>query len=379
MAKRKQLHWHDTGFVTLFARAPQLCAAALAGLGSALWLNVVGPFAGLVAAWGALILVNALAIAVVAILAILVTTAGTLLAADWQADVASRQAWAEIDVAAAELRLRPESVALSQVDPRYLTATTSEALPSIIRAHRSASPAPVVEASAEASSVTRMVAASGESIPASLAPDAASRISPKISKAPASDVAVAHSPCRSAASTSPGQQLIVVASCRARPQVFRAETAASAARIVANGGVWSERLQYHRCILTRTPPDRHIADIVVLSGDRSNRDACERFPCPSTGDGTVKSDKPPSCRGPPSTAGHGSRPIETVPVERSAKDACEVPAAAALQPDDPIVRDNLGHHVPVCAAELDVIETYLDQILRDLLASSTAGSGQKEA
>ena len=105
MAERDRLHGDDTGFVTLFARSPQLCAGAIAGLGSALWLNVVGPFAGLVAAWGALILVNALAIAVVAILAMLVTTAGTLLAADWRADVASRQAWAEIDVAAADLRL----------------------------------------------------------------------------------------------------------------------------------------------------------------------------------------------------------------------------------------------------------------------------------
>ena len=111
MANRDRLHGDDTGFVTLFARAPQLCAGALAGLGSALWLNVVGPFAGLVAAWGALILVNALAIAVVAVLAMLVTTAGTLLAADWRADAASRQAWAEIDVAAAELRLPAEGVA----------------------------------------------------------------------------------------------------------------------------------------------------------------------------------------------------------------------------------------------------------------------------
>jgi hypothetical protein len=65
MANRDRLHGNDTGFVTLFVRAPQLCAAALAGLASALWLNVVGPFAGLVAAWGALILVNALAVSVV--------------------------------------------------------------------------------------------------------------------------------------------------------------------------------------------------------------------------------------------------------------------------------------------------------------------------
>ena len=133
MANRDRLYGNDTGFVTLFVRAPQLCAAALTGLASALWLNVVGPFAGLVAAWGALILVNALAIAVVAILAILVTTAGTLLAADWRAEVAAHQAWTGIEVAAAELDLTLGTAALSQIDPRYLTATTGEALPSVFR------------------------------------------------------------------------------------------------------------------------------------------------------------------------------------------------------------------------------------------------------
>jgi hypothetical protein len=34
---------------------------------------------------------------------------------------------------------------------------------------------------------------------------------------------------------------------------------------------------------------------------------------------------------------------------------------------DLIVRDNLGHPVPIAAAELDAIETYLDPVLRDLL------------
>src|SRR5262245_59325204 len=141
MDSRDWLH----GIVTLFARTPQLCAGALAGLASALWLNVVGPFAGLVAAWGALILVNALAVSVIAILAILVTTAGTLLAADWRAEVAGRQAWAEIHVPATELDLALGTATLSWIDPGYLTATTGEALPNVFRAHHLASSVPVVE------------------------------------------------------------------------------------------------------------------------------------------------------------------------------------------------------------------------------------------
>jgi len=159
MDNRDWLHGNDTGFVTLFARTPQLCAGALGGLASALWLNVVGPFAGLVAAWGALILVNALAIAVIAILAILVTSAGTLLAADWRAEVAARQAWAEIHVPATELDLTLGTATLSLIDPGYLTATTGEALPNVFGAHHLASSAPVVERATEASCATRILVA----------------------------------------------------------------------------------------------------------------------------------------------------------------------------------------------------------------------------
>jgi hypothetical protein len=342
MANRDRLHGNDTGFVTLFARAPQLCAAALAGLGSALWLNVVGPFAGLVAAWGALILVNALAIAVVAILAILVTTAGTLLAADWRAEDAARQAWAEIDVAAAELRLPAKSVAPLLVDPRYLTATTGEALPSVFRTHHLASLAPVVERGPEASCATRTVVAARRPIP----PVATSEAAP-----------------RKAASASLGQELLLVASGRARPRVFRAGTAAVTTHLVANAA-WSEGLAYHRCVLTRASPDRHVADVVVLSGDRRDRDP-PNLPGASTGNGTVKIDEPPSCRGPPTANRQRARPTETLTAERLAKDSSKVPVAP--RPADPIVCDDFGRPVAVCAAELDVIETYLDHVLREML------------
>jgi hypothetical protein len=348
MAERDRLHGNDTGFVTLFARAPQLCAAALAGLASALWLNVVGPFAGLVAAWGASILVNALAIAVVTILAILVTTAGTLLAADWRAEVAARQAWADIDVAAAELRLPAKSVAPSLVDPRYLTATTGEALPSVFRTHHLASLAPVVERGSEASCATRIIVAARRPIP----PAATSEAAP-----------------RKAASASLGQELLLVASGRARPRVFRAGTAAVTTRLVANAA-WSEGLAYHRCVLTRASPDRQVADVVVLSGDRRDRDQ-PNLPGASTGNSTVKINEPPSCRGPPTANGQRTRVTQTLTAERLAKDSSRVPVAP--RPADPIVCDDFGRQVAVCAAELDVIETYLDHVLREVLGTPGRG------
>jgi hypothetical protein len=60
--------------------------------------------------------------------------------------------------------------------------------------------------------------------------------------------------------------------------------------------------------------------------------------------------------------------------EPSIDSADQVRAAAALPSADPIVRDNLGHPVPLCAAELDVIETYLGQALRHLLAPNQDGA-----
>jgi hypothetical protein len=46
------------------------------------------------------------------------------------------------------------------------------------------------------------------------------------------------------------------------------------------------------------------------------------------------------------------------------------------QPDAPnpdlVVRDNLGDPVPITAAEVDAIETYLGPKLRDLLADAAA-------
>ncbi|NJO32156.1 MAG: hypothetical protein HC869_02565 [Rhodospirillales bacterium] len=77
-----------------------------------------------------------------------------------------------------------------------------------------------------------------------------------------------------------------------------------------------------------------------------------RVPCVSTPDAVVDGDELPTCRGPPTADAGRPHATKTVPDGRS----------ASL-----VVRDNLGDQVPVCAAELHVIETYLDEVLRDML------------
>jgi hypothetical protein len=321
-----------------------------------------------------LALANALAVTVVAVLAVFVTTAGTLLAADWRADAASRQAWAEIDVAAAELCLPP------QIDPLYLTSTTAEAVQSVFRAHRFTPLAPAPEASAHtpaANRATRIVAASGGCFQTAPASDAAARIARKTGTPDAPNVASTR-PYPKASNAPLGQQPLVVDSFRARSRLFGAQPAASAVRLVANGGAWSEWLAHERCILAQVRPDGHGAHIVVLSGDRGERDQLD-LPGPSTCDGTARGGEPPSCRGPPTAGGQRTRSRQTRLVEVSVEKPGTVGTVGALRPADPIVHDNLGRRVPVCAAELDVIETYLDHALRDVLATTNSDQGGQKS
>jgi hypothetical protein len=76
--------------------------------------------------------------------------------------------------------------------------------------------------------------------------------------------------------------------------------------------------------------------------------------------------EPPSCRGPPSLGR-----------QRHARGAAGRAAPTGrVSPDgDPLVRDNLGQPVSVCAAEVAVIETYLGDALEELFASSKASGG----
>ena len=61
-------------------------------------------------------------------------------------------------------------------------------------------------------------------------------------------------------------------------------------------------------------------------------------------------------------------PATSVPGERSGRAQEDGRRELA----DPVVRDNLGDPIPIADAELDVVEIYLDQLLRDLLSPTAA-------
>jgi hypothetical protein len=351
MADRDQLDGGNVSFLSGFARTLLVGAGAVAGLGSALWLNIVGSFAGLAAASAACVLANTLAVVLVAVLAMLITAAGSLIAADWRADVASRHARAGID--AAEFGLPAQRAAPSQINPSYVVTALSEGLQSILRAHGIASPSPELNVSVRTPvvvSTTGILVDPGPLVPSIAASKAVPNLVRNIQTPATSGAAMACATGKNAANASLGR-VALAASRSAGLQMFRADSAASSVRLVANGGTWSDGFV---CDWRVLPPDGHGADIVILSGDRGHRDQCG-FLGVSSRDGAVDSELP-GCRGPPTAGRRQTHATKTVPNRRSA---------------DATVCDNFGDQVPVCAAELHVIETYLDQVLRGLLASGS--------
>jgi hypothetical protein len=362
-----------------FPRIPHVSVGAI-GAGSALGLSAIAPLVGFVGTWGALTAVHALAVAATAVLAMLVAGAGVLIAADARADFQSWQAWAQFEPAAVEWSLPVDIATPPDIDPRYLPAVDNEALRCVFRAHRLMSPEPALQAIKElptAICARRIAVGSAEPIPARTTPDVGPEITCNrgIGTMPVSEGGKSDRALRKLASSA--EASITVASRRVPPLALRAERAAPRTRAVANANAWFGWPVPDECMLTRTPPGWHTADIIVLGNSRD--DQAQPLPDGSTHSNIASSTEPPSCRGPPQVVGRRSRATEATPANLLLKRAHQLPAAGALPTADPIVRDNLGYQVPICAAELDAIETYLDQVLWDLLASSTAGSGQEEA
>lgn len=345
-------------------RVPYLVVGAAAGLGTALWLEGIMAPAGLMAASSAVsTIMEALVVVATSVLAMLATAAGALVTSDWQADVQSRRAWAQLGLKPAELSLRVDPETAWDIDPRYWAPADNEALQQVLRAHRFALSMAVDHAIAEVPAgvrAGRMVVASVEPFPAQSTRDA----EPKSARDQESGTGTL-----SEADTS-GRALgklidagAAVASKLARSHravTFRVKRAAAQPRLVANSPAWADWLARDARI-----PVSHTADVIVLGSRQDDR--TRPLPAHSVGQNVSECTAPASCRGPQRQARAAAG---TTSEQRQAQRASAVPATI------PIVRDDLGQEIPICAAELDVIETYLGHVLADLLVSSTDGSEQ---
>jgi hypothetical protein len=290
-----------------------------------------------------------------AVVAMLIA-AGALLVADWQADLESRQAWAELAPLVAEWNEAVGREAAHRLDPRYQSALDNDAVHRVLRSQRPAIAVPRVRAIAEMCSAS--------AISRSPAPVDASDAAPSATCSDGSTAEVSRGGQieRTSAATAP----IFVAFDR-RVALARHAEHGVRTRLVVNG---SGRLAAEWGALTRSTPWQQARLIVLGSSQRE-----QTTPANAPRDGELGSTEPPSCcRGPPTGQRSSSAQAGTAP-KPSTRPA---PGAPASSGGDPVVRDNLGEPIPVAAAEVDVIETYLGPLLDELLGSRP-GSESRQA
>ena len=130
-------------------------------------------------------------------------------------------------------------------------------------------------------------------------------------------------------------------------------------RLTVNAGsnwVWSGRA---------LAASSYAAEVIVLA---SCRDAQHTRPAEAATE-TVRGTQPPNCRGPPS--------VEQRRLARGVATMAAAPNTSSNGNDEPLVLDSLGQPVPVCVAEMNVIETYLGDVLEELFASKASSDPER--
>jgi hypothetical protein len=299
-------------------------------------------------------------------LVMLVSAAGALLAADWRAEVASRHAWAEAAPALAEwdAGIRAQG---ADIDRRYPPAFVSYTLREVFRVRHLLPPqaAAIMELPPQAAAIMELPPpalacprAGGQALPTRAASEAAQGTAPeRVSDASAR---LGHG----SSIAKPANSLAVLIGRQTAPGYC--SVAGSRIRLVVNAGSnWPESDQ----AVLRPATRSHAATVIVL---RSCGNAQSARPADAgTEVASATGTESPSCRGPPTLEKRRSVCCPAIAALRAA------PASDVSSNGDPVVLDNLGQPVPVCAAELNVIETYLGDVLEELLASSKASSESK--
>ena len=287
-------------------------------------LRALAPVAGAAVTFGALGAVHMAAALLIGVLAIFIALAGLLVASDWQADAQSRHEWAQIGLTPTHLSVAAEPTPAGSFDVRYLLNERDETLGRLFLTHLAAAQTSCRPPSPERSAGL----VSAQPVPA------------RVSDAGA----VWEGDAFEFASSKASSTRTAAAKTLSWKGRHRARVMAARFRLVANGDAW------------RAPVPRRVdktADIIVLSNRQ--REQAPPPPEASTVSNGAESTARPTCRGPP-------RPR----------------ARRSAVPPDPVVCDNFGPRLPIGRAELDVLETYLERELRELLGyMKQAGDSEK--
>ena len=294
-------------------------------------------------------------------LVMLMSTAGMLLAADWRAEVESRRARAEVAPLLADWSpaVREQGPA---VGTRYVGAFDQDALREVFRGHR------FLSTQGRAASLEELAASSAlqrapthwASTQATYEADQGSASGEETNTGPV--LTDNRTNQATWAAYRVGAKKVTVGAGQRVTRQYRALDETSVRLVVNARSNW---LASDRVVVR--PAAQHTA-VVVLA---NCREAQAPQPAPATEVSSILQTQPPSCRGPP-----------TLEQRRSARRAATAVRRAAPTSDgssDPVVLDNLGQPVPVCAAEVNVLETYLGGVLEELFPSSKTVSEPERA
>jgi hypothetical protein len=331
-------------------RIDYFLAGLLVAVGLALLLGAAGHSWAAAAAFAALGLTDVLLTGVGVLVVAMTAVVGILVVADARADVAAVRAWQEINAELAVIGMPAERAPAVRIDARYTVGPQDQRLRSILLSHWFIVPVPSLGdvGSAEPDGVrsgTELQIADGPAIDCHRAYMAAN-----------SEVAI---DCTSQLSTSNVKDW----GRRGQRSAIRR---VSRVLLVANAGVRWDGPVRSAVDARRAPADACAAEVIVLA-DRSSRDG---NPAHRDYSADPRTTAQPGCRGPP--IGVSQQQVSSGPgtIGKSFRENVQ---SRANVPANPAVIDNLGDNVPVGAAELEVVEAYLDDVLGELLAAVASG------
>jgi len=151
---------------------------------------------------------------------------------------------------------------------------------------------------------------------------------------------------------------------------------ASKVRLVANAGRAWGRTESDIVAANGGSTRGFAAGVILLAADRNVGDRDQALP-----DSAVDATTPtqPGCRGPPISGSQRLEAAEPASGQGTFGKRHQPQIDAPIMPADLVVTDNLGDRVPIGAAELEVVETYLDLVLGELLATVASGQGHRES
>jgi len=300
------------------------------------------------------------------VLAAMTGAAGMLIAVDVRAEMAAAQAWHEIHAEAVVIATPAETAPTDRVDALYVAGPQDEGLRRILLAHRFIVPVPPPNGIGSLAPER----GDGRAVPAGAS------IKPELQAGrtvPVADSLEESLAAPAAAQRKLGPQLIssnAKKSAGGRNQNYAVRRAPASKRIANAGPRW-DWPAFATATTSRVPGSDFGYNEIVLA-DRNGRNEnpappSDVAPVPET---TVQ----PCCRGPP--RGTFRRHVADG-LAHLGKPFRETDRSRANPPADFVVIDNLGDRVPVCEAELHVLEAYLDDVLRDVLHDGSAELSSK--